>query len=58
MKIVNLTLAVKDEFEIGDCDSCPLYKEDSKKCFLNYRHTECPLRFPIESWSWEEEITD
>lgn len=53
MKVMNLQLIVKDNFEPGQCNHCPLYnKTKDNNCILSYRDINCPLK---ESYTYEED---
>lgn len=63
MKIARVKFIVKDDFEIGDCYSCPLsiYDDDDHitRCSLDYRSCDCPIELDYNSYAMDEEdITD
>jgi hypothetical protein len=63
MKIARVKFIVKDDFETGDCCSCPLGSYISSTgntvCVMNYRNCDCPIRLDDYSYAMDEEdITD
>lgn len=62
MKIARIKFMVMDDFEIGDCYSCPLavdLGEGECKCSLDYRNCDCPIELDYNSYAMDEEdITD
>ena len=63
MKIARIKFMVKDDFETGDCCSCPLSIYDDidhiTRCSLDYRSCDCPIELDYNSYAMDEEdITD
>lgn len=62
MKIAKVKFIVKDNFETGDCYSCPLtvdWGEGEYRCSLGYRNCDCPIELDDYSYAMDEEdITD
>ena len=62
MKIAKIRLAVRDDFEQGECYSCPLavdLSEGEYRCALHYRFCDCPIELDNYSYAMDEEdITD
>ena len=44
MKFMKLQLAVKEDFEPGQCYDCLLYNKEENNCILCYRNVDCPLK--------------
>lgn len=62
MKIAKIKFMVKDNFEPGDCISCPLavdLDEGEFRCSLDYRNCDCPIQLDNYGYAMDEEdITD
>ena len=62
MKIAKIKFMVRDDFETGDCYSCPLaidLGEGDYRCALYYRNCDCPIQLDDYSCAMDEEdITD
>lgn len=64
MKIAKVKFMVKDDFETGDCCSCPLSVWDDTadgvyRCVMYYHPRDCPIELDDYSYAMDEEdITD
>lgn len=63
MKMAKVKFIVNDDFETGECYSCPLCYDDATSedgnCSLGYRSCDCPIQFDDYSYAMDEEdITD
>ena len=62
MKIAKVKFMVEDNFETGECCSCPLavdLGEGEYRCTLYYRFCDCPIELDDYSYAMDEEdITD
>ena len=62
MKMAKIKFIVNDDFETGECYSCPLavdLGEGEYRCALHYRFCDCPIQLDDYSYAIDEEdITD
>lgn len=62
MKMAKVKFIVNDDFETGECYSCPLaidLGEGEYRCALGYRFCDCPIELDYNSYAMDEEdITD
>ena len=51
MKTAKISFEVEDDFEVGDCEDCPLYAMEGADCYgdeywscqLGYTFSGCPI---------------
>lgn len=59
MKTMVLKFSMLDDFQVGECNECPLYNDETHKCQLLYRWKDCPLEERIINETEEDcEIVD